>query len=197
MGNARATNRASSRRHQINDATPHKWATIIDTHDDRATASSVCYAHHCSEWKCLVRGGHSAGARNLATSGLATRVDRGDARLCVSGGPCNNADDGSERSDSVLTYPFFHEMIPLLLFVEKSRLEGQPERFADDIEAIMRSFDVSGEMLSALRTLHFYRKIELRRKRSEMLRSTIEHRDWRTLRRPESPDTTGIVLLLV
>jgi hypothetical protein len=197
MGNARAANRAGSRRHQINDATAHKRATIIDTHDDGATTSLVRDAHHCSEWKCLVRGGHSAGARKLATSGLATRVDRGDARLRVSGGPCSNADDGSECSDSVQTYPFFHEMIPLLLFVEKARLEGQPERFADDIEAIMRSFDVSGEMSSALMTLHFYRKIELRRKRSEMLLSTIAHRDWRTLRRHESPDTTGIVLLLV
>ncbi len=61
---------------QINDPPPNEGASIIDSHDDRATAAMVRYPHAGPERQVSMRCSHDVLIESLSTGG-ATAMEAG------------------------------------------------------------------------------------------------------------------------
>jgi hypothetical protein len=67
---------------QIDNASAHVWAAIVDSHCCGAAVAVVNDGDHTAERQGLVRRRHGVGIHVLTGRGDATVIDRGDSRQC-------------------------------------------------------------------------------------------------------------------
>jgi hypothetical protein len=102
--------------HQVNDAALYVGTAIVDAHDYRFARPLVGDANVRSQGEALRCCCHCTRIRRLTISGSlllsSSTIDRRDAglRMCH-GHYCCNADKRKERSRSVQTCKFYHEVI--------------------------------------------------------------------------------------
>jgi len=71
----RKTQRASGRRHHVDDPAGYEWSTIVDTDNDRPASVLMRDAHQCSKWQSFVGSSHVARFGDLAIRRLSSRID--------------------------------------------------------------------------------------------------------------------------